>query len=66
MGTLFCENPELFEGGDEEEGNGVDDVILRQAEGASAGGRELCALDRWKRHVGLQTKRIDETSLPSW
>ena len=35
----------MFEDSDEEEG--TDDMIVRQAEGARAGGRMLCALKRY-------------------
>lgn len=44
VGTMFCENPSLYEDSDDEEG--TDDMIVRQAEGARVGGRMLCALDR--------------------
>lgn len=42
---MFCANPGLYEDSDEED-NGTDDMIVRQAEGARVGGRMLCALDR--------------------
>lgn len=45
VGTLFCENPDMFEDIDEEDG-GADNVIVRQAEAARMGGRMLCALKR--------------------
>eukprot|EP00904_Undaria_pinnatifida_P000516 jgi/Undpi1/10465/HiC_scaffold_29.g12915.m1 len=53
VGTLFCSNPGLFEDSDEEEG--TDDMIVRQAEGARAGGRMLCALKSEER-AGILTK----------
>lgn len=47
VGTLFCQNPEWYGGNDEVEKNGVDDMMVRQAEGARAGGKKLSSLERW-------------------
>lgn len=47
VGTMFCKHPEWYETVDNPGGKGVDDMIVRQAEGARAGGRKLCTLERW-------------------
>eukprot|EP00903_Cladosiphon_okamuranus_P013767 g12814.t1 len=48
VGTMFCANPGLYEDSEDED-NGADDMIVKQAEGARVGGRMLCALDSEER-----------------
>lgn len=56
---MFCANPHLYPDDDAEDN--VNDTIVRQAEGARAGGRMLCSLERYETSSYLF--RIVRTSL---